>query len=222
MNGDKWTFITPEIFLKALGETLQMLGVSLLFGSLLGIVIGTVLAVTSAGGVLPNRPVNLVLGTIVNILRSLPFIILLVAILPFTRFIVGTSIGVWAAIVPLTVMIAPYIGRLVENSLLEVPKGVIEAARAMGATPFQIFWRFLLPEARSSLILAVTIATVGLIDATAMAGTVGAGGIGDLALSYGYQRYDGFAMIITCVTLIVLVQGVQSIGNTIARRYRRR
>lgn len=222
MNGDKWTFITPEIFFKALGETLQMLGVSLLFGSLLGIVIGTVLAVTSAGGVLPNRPVNIVLGTIVNILRSLPFIILLVAILPFTRFIVGTSIGVWAAIVPLTVMIAPYIGRLVENSLLEVPKGVIEAARSMGATPLQIFWRFLLPEARSSLILAVTIATVGLIDATAMAGTVGAGGIGDLALSYGYQRYDGFAMIITCVTLIVLVQGVQSIGNTIARRYRRR
>lgn len=222
MNGDKWTFITPEIFFKALGETLQMLGVSLLFGSLLGIVIGTVLAVTSAGGVLPNRPVNIVLGTIVNILRSLPFIILLVAILPFTRFIVGTSIGVWAAIVPLTVMIAPYIGRLVENSLLEVPKGVIEAARSMGATPLQIFWRFLLPEARSSLILAVTIATVGLIDATAMAGTVGAGGIGDLALSYGYQRYDGFAMIITCVTLIVLVQGVQSIGNTIARKYRRR
>lgn len=222
MNGDKWTFITPEIFFKALGETLQMLGVSLLFGSLLGIVIGTVLAVTSAGGVLPNRPVNIVLGTVVNILRSLPFIILLVAILPFTRFIVGTSIGVWAAIVPLTVMIAPYIGRLVENSLLEVPKGVIEAARSMGATPLQIFWRFLLPEARSSLILAVTIATVGLIDATAMAGTVGAGGIGDLALSYGYQRYDGFAMIITCVTLIVLVQGVQSIGNTIARRYRRR
>jgi len=222
VNGDKWTFITPEIFFKALGETLQMLGVSLLFGSLLGIVIGTVLAVTSAGGVLPNRPVNIVLGTIVNILRSLPFIILLVAILPFTRFIVGTSIGVWAAIVPLTVMIAPYIGRLVENSLLEVPKGVIEAARSMGATPLQIFWRFLLPEARSSLILAVTIATVGLIDATAMAGTVGAGGIGDLALSYGYQRYDGFAMIITCVTLIVLVQGVQSIGNTIARKYRRR
>lgn len=222
MNGDKWTFITPEIFFKALGETLQMLGVSLLFGSLLGIVIGTVLAVTSAGGVLPNRPVNIVLGTVVNILRSLPFIILLVAILPFTRFIVGTSIGVWAAIVPLTVMIAPYIGRLVENSLLEVPKGVIEAARSMGATPLQIFWRFLLPEARSSLILAVTIATVGLIDATAMAGTVGAGGIGDLALSYGYQRYDGFAMIITCVTLIVLVQGVQSIGNTIARKYRRR
>lgn len=119
-------------------------------------------------------------------------------------------------------MVAPYIGRLVENSLLEVPQGVIEAARAMGASPWQIFWRFLLPEARGSLVLAITIATVGLIDATAMAGTVGAGGIGDLALSYGYQRYDGFAMVLTCVTLIVLVQGIQMLGNGIARRYRRR
>lgn len=222
MNDDRWTLITPEIFGKALAETLQMLGVALVLGSLLGIVIGTVLALTRVGGVLPNRPVNIVLGIVVNVVRSLPFIILLVAILPFTRFLVGSSIGVWAAIVPLTVMIAPYIGRLVENSLLEVPKGVIEAARAMGASPWQIIWRFLLPEARGSLILAVTIATVGLVDATAMAGTVGAGGIGDLALSYGYQRYDGFAMILTCVTLIILVQGIQMIGSSVARRYRRR
>lgn len=222
MNDDRWTLITPEIFFKALGETLQMLGVSLVLGSILGVAIGTILAVTRPGGVVQNRPVNIVLGIVVNIIRSLPFIVLLVAILPFTRLIVGTSIGVWAAIVPLTVMIAPYIGRLVENSLLEVPQGVIEAARAMGASPGQIFFRFLLPEARSSLILAVTIATVGLIDATAMAGTVGAGGIGDLALSYGYQRYDGFAMVITCVTLIIMVQGIQMIGTSIARRYRKR
>ncbi len=222
MNGDRWTLVTPEMFFTAVVETLQMLGVSLVFGSILGIIIGTVLAVTRKGGVMPNRPVNLILGTVVNVIRSLPFIILLVAILPFTRLLVGTSIGVWAAIVPLTVMIAPYIGRLVENSLLEVPQGVIEAARAMGATPVQIFWRFLLPEARGSLILAITIATVGLIDATAMAGTVGAGGIGDLALSYGYQRYDGFAMIITVITLIILVQGLQMIGTAISRRYRRR
>lgn len=222
MNDDRWTLITPDIFFKALGETLQMLGVSLVLGSILGVLIGTVLAITRPGGVVQNRAVNVILGIVVNIVRSLPFIVLLVAILPFTRVIVGTSIGVWAAIVPLTVMIAPYIGRLVENSLLEVPQGVIEAARAMGASPFQIFWRFLLPEARGSLILAITIATVGLVDATAMAGTVGAGGIGDLALSYGYQRYDGFAMVLTCVTLIVLVQGVQMVGTSIARRYRKR
>ncbi|MFG6404047.1 MULTISPECIES: methionine ABC transporter permease [unclassified Microbacterium] len=222
MNGDRWTLITPDIYLRAVGETLQMLGFALVFGSLLGIAIGTLLALTRPGGILQNRFVALVLGTLVNIVRSLPFIVLLVAILPFTRLLVGTSIGVWAAIVPLTVMIAPYIGRLVENSLLEVPRGVIEAARSMGASPWQIFWRFLLPEARSSLILAITIATVGLIDATAVAGTVGAGGIGDLALSYGYQRYDGFAMVITVVTLIVLVQGIQMIGTSVARRYRRR
>lgn len=222
MNGDRWTLITPDIFLKAIGETLQMLGFALVFGSILGVAIGTFLALTRPGGILQNRPVNIVLGVFVNIARSLPFIVLLVAILPFTRLLVGTSIGVWAAIVPLTVMIAPYIGRLVENSLLEVPQGVIEAARSMGASPWQIFRRFLLPEARSSLILAITIATVGLIDATAMAGTVGAGGIGDLALSYGYQRYDGFAMILTCVTLIVLVQGIQMTGSAVARRYRRR
>jgi D-methionine transport system permease protein len=222
MSGDKWTLITPELFFKALGETLQMLGVSLVLGSILGIIIGAVLALTRAGGVLENKPISLGLAVVVNLIRSLPFIILLVAILPFTRLLVGTSIGVWAAIVPLTVMIAPYIGRLVENSLLEVPRGVIEAARAMGASPWQIFWRFMLPEARGSLILAITIASVGLLDATAMAGTVGAGGIGDLALSYGYQRYDGFAMILTVVTLIVLVQGIQLLGTVIARRFRRR
>jgi D-methionine transport system permease protein len=222
VNDEKWTLITPELFLKALGETLQMLGVSLVLGSVLGVIIGAVLALTRAGGVLENRPISLGLAVVVNLIRSLPFIILLVAILPFTRLLVGTSIGVWAAIVPLTVMIAPYIGRLVENSLLEVPRGVIEAARSMGASPLQVFWRFMLPEARGSLILAVTIASVGLLDATAMAGTVGAGGIGDLALSYGYQRYDGFAMVITVVTLIVLVQGIQLLGTVVARRYRRR
>lgn len=222
MSDGKWTLITPEMFFTALGETLQMLGVALFFGAILGILIGTTLAVTRPGGVIPNRAVSIVLGTIVNVIRSLPFIILLVAILPFTRLIAGTSIGIQAAIVPLTVMVAPYIGRLVENSLLEVPSGVIEAARAMGASPVQIFWRFLLPEARGSLILAVTIATVGLIDATAMAGTVGAGGLGDLALSYGYQRYDWFAMLLTCITLVVLVQGIQLLGTSLARKYRRR
>ncbi|MDQ1074256.1 MULTISPECIES: methionine ABC transporter permease [Microbacterium] len=222
MNGDKWTLVTPDMYFRALGETLQMLGVSLVLGSILGVVLGAILALTRRGGVLQNTAVNVVLATVVNLIRSLPFIILLVAILPFTRLLVGTSIGVWAAIVPLTVMVAPYIGRLVENSLLEVPAGVVEAARSMGASPLQIFWRFLLPEARGSLILAITIATVGLIDATAMAGVVGAGGIGDLALSYGYERYDGFAMVITCVTLIVLVHGIQALGSALARRYRRR
>lgn len=217
-----FTLITAEQFFEELAVTFYMLGVSLFFGALLGILIGIVVVVTRPGGVRANRVVYGILNAFINITRSLPFIILLVAILPFTRLVVGSSIGPEAAIVPLTIMIAPYIGRLVENSLLEVSPGMIEAARSMGATPTQIFTRFLLPEARGSLILALTTATIGLVDATAMAGTVGAGGIGDLAISYGYQRFDGFAMLVTVITLIVIVQAIQLVGTTLARRARRR
>lgn len=217
-----FTLITGDQFLRELGVTFYMVGVALFLGSILGLLIGTALVVTRPGGILPNRVVSVVLATVVNIVRSLPFIILLVAILPFTRFVVGTSIGPAAAIVPLTIMIAPYIGRLVENSLLEVPSGIVEAARSMGATPWQIFTRFLLPEARGSLILALTTASIGLIDASAMAGVVGGGGIGDLAISYGYQRFDGFAMLVTVLSLIVIVQVIQAVGTTLARRVRRR
>lgn len=216
------TLITPELFLEALAATFYMLGVSLFFGSILGIVIGILVVVTRPGGVGPNRVISLVLNVVINITRSLPFIILLVAILPFTRLVAGSAIGVNAAIVPLTIMIAPFIGRLVENSLLEVPEGIVEAAKSMGATPVQIFTRFLLPEARGSLVLALTTATIGLLDATAMAGTVGAGGIGDVAISYGYQRFDGFAMLLTVITLIVIVQLIQLFGSRLARRLRRR
>lgn len=157
----------------------------------------------------------------INTIRSLPFIILLVAIIPFTRFLVHTSIGTNAAIVPLIIFIAPYIGRLVENSLLEVNPGILEAAEAMGATPFQVIWHFLLPEAFGSLILSLTTATIGLIGATAMAGTVGGGGIGDLAISYGYQRFYTVIMIFTVIVLIIFVQGIQSFGNWLARKVRR-
>lgn len=216
------TLLTPELFLEALGETLYMLGVSLFLGSLLGILLGIAVVVTRPAGVLPNAPVSFVLNAVINIVRSLPFIILLVAILPFTRAVVGTSIGVNGALVPLTIMVAPYIARLVENSLLEVPEGIVEAAKSMGATPVQIFTRFLLPEARGSLVLALTTATIGLLDATAMAGTVGAGGIGDLAISYGYQRFDGITMLITVVALVVIVQLIQLFGTRLARRLRRR
>jgi len=219
---DGLTLITAPQFFQELAVTFYMLGVALVLGSVLGVIIGVVVVLTRPEGLWPNRVISFLLGTLINITRSLPFIILLVAILPFTRLIVGSSIGPNAAIVPLTIMIAPYIGRLVENSLLEVPKGIVEAARSMGATPFQIFTRFLLPEARGSLILALTTATIGLVDATAMAGTVGAGGIGDLAISYGYQRFDGFAMLVTVITLIVIVQLIQFFGTTLARRVRRR
>ncbi|MGP7818012.1 methionine ABC transporter permease [Niallia sp. 01092] len=215
------TTITADQFIQAIIDTLYMVGFSLLIGSLIGIPLGILLVVTRSGGVLENKVLYGLLNPIINIVRSLPFIILLVAIIPFTRFIVQTSIGTAAAIVPLIIYIAPYIGRLVENSLLEVDPGILEAAESMGATPFQVIWHFLLPEAFGSLILSLTTATVGLIGATAMAGTVGGGGVGDLAISYGYQRFDTIVMIATVIVLIIFVQGMQSLGNYLARKARR-
>ncbi|AKG33716.1 MULTISPECIES: methionine ABC transporter permease [Paenibacillus] len=215
------TIITADQLFQALRETVVMVGVSLFFGALLGIPIGIVLVITRPGGILQNRFVFAVLNPLINVVRSLPFIILLVAIIPFTRLLVHTSIGTSAAIVPLVVYVAPYIGRLVENSLLEVSPGIMEAAEAMGATTFQVIWHFLLPEAFGSLILTMTTATIGLIGATAMAGTVGGGGIGDLAISYGYQRFDTFVILVTVAILIVFVQGIQSAGNRFARKARR-
>ncbi|SFA71055.1 MULTISPECIES: methionine ABC transporter permease [unclassified Bacillus (in: firmicutes)] len=207
---------------EALLDTITMVGLSLLFSTLIGLPLGILLVITRKGHLLENVPVFTVLNGIINIFRSVPFIILLVAIIPVTRFIVGTSIGTAAAIVPLVFYAGPYIARLIENSLLEVDQGVIEAAEAMGATPLQIIFRFLVPEALSSLVLGLTIATVGLIGASAMAGAVGGGGLGDLAITYGYQRFDTKVMIITVGILIVLVQGLQSSGNILSKKIRRR
>ncbi|RRJ63792.1 ABC transporter permease [Paenibacillus oralis] len=216
------TTITLDQFMQAIYETIYMVSVSLLLGALLGIPLGILLVVTRPGGLLENKAVYSLLNPIINIVRSLPFIILLVAIIPLTRAIVQTSIGTNAAIVPLIIYIAPYIARLVENSLLEVNPGILEAAEAMGATPAQVIWHFLLPEAFGSLILSLTTATVGLIGATAMAGTVGGGGVGDLAISYGYQRFDDVVMVATVIVLVLFVQGLQSLGNWLARKVRRR
>lgn len=215
------TAITGDQFLLALHDTLVMVAVSLAFGALLGVPLGIVLVICRPGGILPNRIVHQGLNPIVNVLRSLPFIILLITILPFTRLLVGTTIGTAGAIIPLIVFIAPYISRLVESSLLEVDAGILEAADAMGATTLQTIWHFMLPEAASSLILALTTATIGLLGATAMAGTVGGGGIGDLAITYGYQRFDAFATLTTACVLIVIVQLIQTVGTRIARRIRR-
>ena len=206
---------------QALYETLYMVTVALIIGALIGIPLGILLVVTRKNGIWPNIVLHQILNPIINILRSIPFIILLIAIVPFTKLLVGTSIGTTAAIVPLTVYVAPYIARLVENSLLEVDEGIIEAAKAMGASPFQIVRYFLLPEALGSLILAITTAVIGLIGSTAMAGAVGGGGIGDLALVYGYQRFDTMVIIITVVVLIIIVQIIQSLGNFISRLIRR-
>jgi len=215
------TAITLDQFLAAMHDTLLMVSISLLIGSLLGIPLGILLVITRPGGLVHNRFFYRVINPIINVVRSLPFIILLISILPFTRLVVHTTIGTAGAIVPLIIYIAPYIARLVESSLLEINPGIIEAAKSMGATPLQAIWHFLLPEALASLVLALTTATIGLIGATAMAGTVGGGGIGDLAITYGYQRFDTFATVSTALVLIIVVQGLQSLGNVISRRLRR-
>jgi D-methionine transport system permease protein len=216
-----WAVFWPQL-IDGILATLIMVIVSLAFSVLIGFPLGVVLVVTRPGHILENRIVYAILSTIINIFRSVPFIILLVAIIPFTRLVTGSSIGTAAAIVPLIFYAAPYVGRLVENSLLEVEPGVVEAAQAMGATPWQIIWRFLLPEALSSLFLAATIATIGLIGASAMAGAVGGGGLGDLAITYGYNQFEVRVIVITVVLLIIFVQLVQSLGNYLAQVVRRK
>lgn len=213
--------VNQEKIIEALIETVQMVAFSLLFSALIGLPLGILLVVTRKGHLLENTVVFNIINSIINIFRSVPFIILM-AIIPITRMIVGTSIGTAAAVVPLVFYAGPYIARLIENSLLEVDPGVIEAAEAMGATPGQIILKFLIPEALSSLVLGFTIATIGLVGASAMAGAVGGGGLGDLAITYGYQRFDTTVMLITVAILVVMVQGLQSFGNILSKKIRRR
>lgn len=207
-----------DLLIEALGQTLTMVFVSGLIGFVIGIPLGVTLHLTKKNGLLENTTVNNILGIIVNIGRSIPFIILLVAIIPFTRFVVGSSIGTAAAIVPLAVGAIPFIARLVEGALLEIPSGLVEAAQSMGATPLQIIQKVLLPEALPGIINAVTITLVTLVSYSAMAGTVGGGGLGDVGIRYGYQRFDGTVMAITVVVLIVLVQIIQSVGDYLVKR----
>lgn len=209
--------LSIDQFVTAMQETIQMVIFAMLFGTIWGFIQAITLLVTRPNGILPNRAVYQILNPIVNALRSLPFIILLIAVFPLTKAIVGTTIGTWAAIVPLTIYVGPYIGRLVETSLLEVNEGIIESAQAMGASPWQIIFKFIITESRSSLILSLTTATISLIGATAMAGAVGAGGIGDLAISYGYQRFDQSVVYLTVIVLLILVQIVQSLGNWLSK-----
>ena len=201
-------------------QTLYMVFVSLVVGSILAIVLAMILVLTNENGILKNRPIYLVLNTIINIIRSVPFIILMVFIMPLTKTIVGTRIGTTAALIPLIVFITPYLTRRFENSILDVNRGIVEAAQAMGASYFEIVWYFLLPEAKGSLILSITTGTIGLIGATAMAGAIGAGGVGDLALTYGYERMNTPLMLFTVVVLIIFVQIIQTVGNHFAYKTR--
>ena len=213
--------IPSSQLLQSANQTIYMVFVSLLLGSIIGIAFAITLVLTRRGGIKENKYIFGILSTIINIVRSIPFIIFLVFILPLTKFIVGTRIGSTAALVPLTLFIAPHLARLFENSLLEVNKGIIEAAKAMGASTFQIVIHFLLPEAKGSLILATTIGTIGLLGATAMAGVIGGGGVGDLALTYGYQRMNFKLMLFTVIVLVIFVQIIQSIGNYFAAKSRK-
>ncbi len=201
-------------------QTLYMLGWGMVIGGILGVLIALGLVLTRPGGLLANRVIYAVLNVSVNIIRSIPFIILLVALIPVTRLIAGTAVGTQAQLVPLVIYIAPFLARLVEASLLEVKPGVIEAAQAMGATNFQIIRYFLLPETYSSIVLALTTGVIGLLGATAMAGYGGGGGVGDLALTYGREAMNTPLMIFTVIILVIFVQILQVIGNALARRLR--
>ena len=207
---------------KALGETIYMVVVSMIVATIIGVPLGVLLHTTSKGQILESPAVNRVVGAVVNAVRSIPFIILLVAIIPFTRLLVGTAIGTTAAMVPLVIAAIPFIGRQVETSLKEVPFGLDEAAQSMGATPAQIIWKVLLPESMSSIVAQLTTVIISLVGESAMAGAVGGGGLGDLAIRYGYQRFRPEIMLATVIILIVLVQLVQFVGNTLAKRLDKR
>lgn len=214
--------IMINLILQAVWQTIYMVVISTAVATALGVPLGMLLFVTRKQGVWPKPLFNKIISALVNAVRSIPFIILLVAIVPFTRLIVGTSIGTNAAIVPLVVGAIPFIGRIVENALDEVPYGLIESALSMGATPWQIMWKFLFPESLPAIINGLTVTLVAIVSYSAMAGAVGGGGLGDVAISYGYQRFDVTVMLTTVIILIALVQILQSLGDYCARLVNKR
>ncbi len=207
-----------DLFVSSFWETLVMVGISGVIGAVVGVPLGVLLYLTDRNGVLQNLPTNRIVGILVNAVRSTPLIILLVAVIPFTRLIVGSSIGTMAAVVPLTIAAAPFVARLVETALREVDRGLIEAAQSMGATTGQIVMKVLLPEALPSIVAGLTITFVSLVGYSAMAGAIGGGGLGDLGIRYGYQRFLPEVMITVVLILIVFVQLVQTFGDWLVRR----
>ncbi len=207
-----------DLLLKSLAETLYMLSVSAIIAAVIGIPLGILLVVTEKNNILSCPMMNKPLAFVINMIRSIPFIILMVAIIPLTRIIAGTSIGTTAAIVPLTLAAIPYTARMVETSIREIPSGLIEAAESMGASPLQIIYKVLIPEALPAVIQNMTVVIVSLIGSSAMAGTIGGGGLGDLAIRYGYQRFQADMMIATIVVLIVIVQVIQWVGNNLSKK----
>lgn len=207
-----------EILIEGFNKTITMVFFSTLFSVILGFIPAIALIVTAPKGLKPNKTVYQSLDTIINILRGFPFLILMVAIMPFTKLIVGKSIGTTAAIVPLTIAAAPFVARIIESALKEVDPGVIEAAKSFGASNTQIIFKVMLKEAVPSIISGLTLTVISIIGYSAMAGTVGAGGLGDLAIRYGYQRYQTDVMIATVIILIIIVQVLQSLGNHLYKK----
>jgi len=207
------------LVLTSTGQTLSMVLFSTLFSLLMGLPLGNLLSITSGqeqGGIIPKPLLNNVLGRIVNVLRSFPFIILMILLFPLSRILIGTSIGTTATIVPLSIAAAPFVARVIETALKEVDPGVVQAARAMGSTNWQIIRKVLIPEALPSLVSGVTLTVINLIGYSAMAGAIGGGGLGDLAIRYGYQRFRGDVMVVAVIIILVLVEIIQVIGNKIS------
>ena len=219
-----WSLIADNLsmLMEGAGETLYMTFVSALFAYVLGLPLGVALIITDQNGLRPMKPLNTVLGWIVNIGRSIPFVILMLAIAPFTRLIVGKAFGTTATIVPLVIAAAPFVARMVEQSLSEIDHGVVEAARTMGASTFQIVWKVLLPESVPSLIRGVAVTVITLVGYSAMAGALGGGGLGDIAVRYGMHRYQYDVMMLTLVLIIIIVQVIQVIFDIVAKRIDKR
>lgn len=211
-----------DLLINAIEETLLMTAISGLFSLVAGLPLGLILVMTSPGGIAENRWIHRSLGLVINGFRSLPFIILLVALIPVTRFIIGTSLGIWAAMVPLSITATPYFARVAEVSLRDVDRGLIDAVRAMGASKLRIVWDVLIPEALPGILSGFVVTLVALIGASAMAGAIGAGGLGDLAIRYGYQRFDTTVMIEVIVVLIIMVCGIQWVGDRIVTKVDKR
>jgi len=211
-----------DLLLTGTTDTLIMVGVSAIVAFLIGLPMAVVLVSTSEHGIYPSKPINQALGWIVNITRSVPFLILMVALIPITRWIVGTSYGVWAAVVPLTLAATPFFARIAEVSLREVDQGLIEAAQAIGCNRKQIIWHVLLPEALPGIVAGFTMTLVTMINSSAIAGAIGAGGLGDIAYRYGYQRFDMQIMLAVNVVLVILVMLIQTAGDTLSNQLDKR
>ncbi|MFA1642115.1 methionine ABC transporter permease [Chryseomicrobium imtechense] len=217
----EWSTFYQRI-IEATGETITMVILTLILGSILGVLVGLALFVSRQGNILENRLLYGLLNLLINVIRPIPFIVFLVFLMPVTRIVMGTTIGVGAAVFPMAIMATFSVARIVEQNLLSIDPGVIEAAKAMGASPFQIVFTVLIPEALGPLILGLTFVTVSLIDFSAVAGYVGGGGLGHIAITYGYQRFDTSVMVVTVIILILLVQLAQWLGNTLSKKIMRR